>query len=150
MMTSSVTHVSKLKAVTVPLLHSAFTAAAATETINIWSIPAGCQVVGVVVRVIETPDDDDAVMTNWSLEFGTSVGADVDAFLTIHDYIADAPEVFESTRGVALTTSQGMYSSTAAVNLTATATVVAVTLDDVNIDAGQWEVYISYIQHAYS
>ena len=149
-MTSSVTRAPKLKTATVSVLHSDFTAGAASETINIWSIPVGCQVTGVVVRVIETPDDSDATMTNWSLEFGTSVGADVDAFLTSHDYIADAPEVFESTRGVALTTSQGMYSSTAATNLTATATVVAVTLDDADIDAGQWEVYISYIQHAYS
>jgi len=43
-----------------------------------------------------------------------------------------------------------MYSTAAAKNLTCKATVVGVLLNDADIDAGIWEVYISYIQHAYT
>jgi hypothetical protein len=132
----------------VSIAHSDFTAAAANETINIWTIPANAQVLGVVCAVTETPDDVDGDLTNWSLEFGEDDTPDVDAFLTSHDYIADAPGVVESTRGAALTTTQGMFSVSASKNLTCTATVVGVTLDDADIDAGGWDVYITWIQHA--
>jgi hypothetical protein len=138
-----VAHVEK-----VSISHSDFTAAAATETITAWTIPASAQVLGVVCVVTETPDDSDGDLTNWSLEFGEDDTPDTDAFLTIHDYIADAPGVVESTRGAALTTTQGMYSTSASKNLTCKATVVGVTLDDADIDAGGWDVFITWIQHA--
>lgn len=136
-----------LHAARVSITHASFTAAAASETINLMTIPARAQVVGVVCVVTETPDDDDGDLTAWSLEVGhDSGGGDVDAFLTSHDYIADGAGVVESTCGAALTTEQGLISSTASCNLTCTATVVGVTLNDAGIDAGGWTFYVHYIQ----
>ena len=140
----------KQRTVTIPLAHSDFTAAGASETIEIWDIPPGAQVTGIVVQVKETPDDIDGDLTNWSLEFGEDATPDVDAFLTSHDYIADVPQTMESTRGAALTTTQGMYSTEGITHLTCTATIVGTTLDDADIDAGQWEVYVTYTQHAFT
>jgi hypothetical protein len=147
-MTSNISLPVVVYAPPVSVAHSDFTAAAATETINIWTIPPKAQVLAVVCAVTETPDDTDGDLTNWSLEFGEDDTPDVDAFLTSHDYIADAPGVIESTRGAALTTTQGMYSTSASKNLTCTATVVGVNLNDADIDAGGWDIYITYVQYA--
>ena len=146
-MSSAIVRAPVFRKAKVSVAHSDFTAAAATETINIWTIPVDAQIMGVVCVVTETPDDTDADLTEWSLEFGEDDGPDTNAFLASHDYIADAPGVVESTRGVRLTTSQGMLSTSATKNLTCTATVVGVNLNDADIDAGGWDVYISYVQH---
>ena len=149
-MPGKITKAPRLKVKRFSVLHSSFTAANTTETITVWAVPPAAQITGVVVRCKAKPDDSDGDLTAWCLEFGTSSGPDVDAFLTSHDYIAAAADSIESTCGVALTTQQGMYSATASTNFTCTATIVGENLDDVNINAGDWEVYVTYVQHTHS
>jgi len=135
----------------VPIAHSDFTAAAQTETLDIWTIPPKAVVVGVQCVVTETPDDDDGDLTNWNMEFGEDDTPDTDAFLTSHDYIADGAGTIYQTEGAALSGTQGrMYSVSASKNLTCKTTIAGaggIQLDDAGINAGGWDVYITYIQH---
>ena len=131
----------------VDIAHGDFTASAASETINVATLPANAQLVRCWVEVTETPDDSDGDVTNWSLEFGEDDTPDVDAFLTSHDYIADGAGVVEATFGAAITTAGGVYSVSASTNITCTATIVGDTLDSADIDAGGWIFHYCYIQY---
>lgn len=146
-MASNITDASAAKVVKVAVAHSDFTAGAAAETINIWTIPAKAQILGVVCVVTETPDDSDGDLSAWSLQFGESTTPDTDAFLTNHDYIADAPGTIYTTKGALLVMSQGMVDASASSNLTCRATIVGTVLSDTDINAGAWDVYITYVQH---
>jgi len=146
-MTSAISDSGAAKVVKLSVSHSDFTAGAANETINIWTIPARAQITGVVCVVTETPDDSDGDLSAWSLMFGESTTPDTDAFLTTHDYIADAPGTIYSTKGAALTLAQGFVSASATSNLTCRAVIVGTVLNDTDINAGAWDVYVTYVQH---
>lgn len=128
--------------------HSDFTASDTTETIEIWNVPPRAQVIGVVPVLVETPDDDDGDLTNWSMEFGEDLTPDEDGFVTTNDYIGEDVGFIFSDEGACLSGGQGvMLSVSATTHVTATATIVGVDLDDAGIVAGIWDVYITYIQH---
>lgn len=128
----------------VALTYASFSAAALTNTINVLSLPAKHAVLGYWLETLVSPDDGAGPMTTYQISLGDALGGgDVDSFVTATETYGAAANTIADTRGVRLTTTQGMLSTTAATNLTATAT------SDVNLDTattGSWNVYVIYSQ----
>ena len=143
-MESDVTKAPVVKRVRVDYTYAQFTDVGMAHTLNALALPTRGVVIGAHCITTTSPDDGAGPMTHCYVEIGDAVGGgDPNSFVTSTETYGVGAGTIADTRGVRLTTTQGMLSSTAAVNVTVTMTA------DVNLNtltSGAWTIELAYIQ----